>query len=82
MNGPFTMPHWITVPELIKIGVLIIAVVSWGFSLDNRVSLAEMAMQQESIGYRYIQAELSKQLSRVDARLARIEDILLDRHTH
>lgn len=71
------MPHWMTIPELIKILIIIIGVVSWGFSLDNRISLAEQAITQESIGYRYIQGEMGKQLQRIDSRLARIETLLM-----
>jgi len=74
------MPNWLTVPELIKIGILLIAVVSWGFSLENRVSLAEQAMHQETLGYRFMQDRMAKRLEtldeRIDRRLTRIEEKL------
>ena len=76
------MPKWLTVAELIKILVLVIALAGWGFSLENRVSLAEQAMTQETLGYRYLQNEMGKRLSdlaiRLDDRLARIEGLLMD----
>lgn len=77
------MPNWMTVPEFIKIIVLLFALSSWGFSVDNRIAMTEQAMEQDTLSYRYMQDQMVKRLdtlaTRIDERLARIEGLLMER---
>jgi len=74
------MPKWLTISELIKILVLLVTIVGLFFSLDNRMSMAEHAIQQETLGYRFMQDQMGKRIDRIDTRLANIEGLLMDRH--
>ena len=67
------MPAWLTVPEIIKIVIIVLGLVVWGIKLETkvegtevRVIQAEHAIHQETLGYREIQKTFAERLNRIE----------------
>lgn len=69
------MPQWLTVSDLVKVVVLLIPLTITGmagwFALENRVTLAEHAMEQETKGYSVVQGDFSRRLEKLDERITK-----------